>query len=96
MREAFKKTAKSLKIKFNPKRIMEIGSTDGVFIKNFPSKKIIAVEPCKNLANITKKIFKTYPEFWNKKLSKKTIKINRVFAPPHDQRLDLLIKENNK
>ena len=27
---------------------------------------------------------------------KKTIKINRIFAPPHDQRLDLLIKENNK
>ena len=74
MREAFKKTAKSLKIKFNPKRIMEIGSNDGVFIKNFSSKKIIAVEPCKNLANITKKKFKTYPEFWNKKLAKKIFK----------------------
>ena len=74
MREAFKKTAKSLKIKFNPKKIMEIGSNDGVFIKNFPSKKIIAVEPCKNLANITKKKFKTYPEFWNKKLAKKIFK----------------------
>ena len=29
---------------------MEIGSNDGVFIKNFPKNKILAVEPCKNLA----------------------------------------------
>ena len=42
--------------------------------KNFNPKKVVAVEPCKNLANITKKKFKTYPEFWNLKLSKKNIK----------------------
>ena len=33
---------------------MEIGSNDGVFLKNFPKHKVIAVEPCKNLAKITK------------------------------------------
>ena len=47
---------------------MEIGSNDGVFLKNFDKKKVIAVEPCKNLAQLTKKMFKTYPDFWNLKL----------------------------
>ena len=53
---------------------MEIGSNDGVFLKNFNKKSVIAVEPCKNLARLTKKLFKTYDEFWNLKLAKKLIK----------------------
>tara|TARA_B110000003_G_C16637272_1_gene528886 strand:- start:580 stop:1767 length:1188 start_codon:yes stop_codon:yes gene_type:complete len=77
MREAFKNTAKKLTKKFSPKLIMEIGSNDGVFIKNFPRKKVIAVEPCKNLANITKKNFKTYPNFWNKSLAGKIFNKNK-------------------
>ena len=52
---------------------MEIGSNDGVFLKNFPRQKVIGVEPCKNLAEITKKKFTTYPNFWNKILSKKIL-----------------------
>ena len=74
MRLAFKKIAKKLFKRFKPKKIMEIGSNDGVFLKNFNKKSVIAVEPCKNLARITKKLFKTYDEFWNLKLSKKLIK----------------------
>ena len=54
MRSSFKDLAKNLK-KFNPKLILEIGSNDGVFLKNFKKKEIIGIEPCKNLANITKK-----------------------------------------
>ena len=76
MREAFKKIANKLKKKFKPKIVMEIGSNDGVFIKNFDKKKIIAVEPCKNLAKITKKNFKTYPEFWTKKLANRIFKVS--------------------
>ena len=53
---------------------MEIGSNDGVFLKNFNKKSVIAVEPCKNLARITKRLFKTYDEFWNLKLSNKLLK----------------------
>ena len=71
MRTAFKKIAKRLNKRYLPKIVMEIGSNDGVFIKNFPKHKIIAVEPCKNLADLTKKKFKTFPDFWNKKLAKK-------------------------
>ncbi len=74
MRRAFRKTASILQKKFKPKIVMEIGSNDGVFLKNFPKRKVIAVEPCKNLAELTKNSFKTYPNFWNKKLSKKILK----------------------
>ena len=77
MRAAFRKTANKLKKKYHPDLVMEIGSNDGVFIKNFPKNSVIAVEPCKNLANLTKKKFKTYPNFWNKKLAKKIFKDNK-------------------
>lgn len=71
MRSAFKKIAKKIDEKYSPKIVMEIGSNDGVFIRNFSRKKVIAIEPCKNLANLTKKKYKTFPDFWNKKLAKK-------------------------
>jgi len=74
MRHAFKKIAQKLFKRFRPKKIMEIGSNDGVFLKNFNKNSVIAVEPCKNLARITKKLFKTYDEFWNLKLANKLIK----------------------
>ena len=74
MRLAFKNVAKNLFKRFRPKSIMEIGSNDGVFLKNFNKKSVIAVEPCKNLARITKKLFKTYDEFWNLRLSNKLLK----------------------
>ena len=74
MNLSFKKIADKLKKKFKPTLSMEIGSNDGVFLKNFNKKSVIAVEPCKNLARLTKKLFKTYDEFWNLKLAKKLIK----------------------
>tara|TARA_A100001011_G_C14249057_1_gene817010 strand:+ start:370 stop:1557 length:1188 start_codon:yes stop_codon:yes gene_type:complete len=86
MQSAFKLVAQKLQKRFKPRKIMEIGSNDGVFLKNFPKKKVIAVEPCKNLANITKKKFKTYSSFWNKKLSKKILKIH--------SKVDLIFSSN--
>ena len=74
MRQAFQNIAKKLLKRFSPKKIMEIGSNDGVFLKNFNKRSVIAVEPCKNLARITKKLFKTYDEFWNLRLSNKLLK----------------------
>ena len=74
MRSAFAKTANKLDKKFSPKIVMEIGSNDGVFIKNFSRKKIIAIEPCKNLAKLTKSKYRTYPNFWTKSLAKKIFK----------------------
>ena len=87
MREAFKNTAHKLFKRFKPKQIMEIGSNDGVFLKNFNKNKVIAVEPCKNLAQLTKKMFKTYPDFWNLKLSKKIISKEK-------KRIDLIFSAN--
>ena len=74
MRFAFKKVAQKLFKRFRPKKIMEIGSNDGAFLKNFDKKSVVAVEPCKNLARLTKKLFETYDEFWNLKLANKLIK----------------------
>ena len=72
MNIAFKKIAIKLKNRFKPKLTIEIGSNDGVFLKNFGKKEIVAVEPCKNLAKITnKKGYKTFDKFWNLSLSKK-------------------------
>ena len=68
MQKAFSSVAKKLQTRFKPQLSMEIGSNDGVFLKNFDKKKIIAVEPCLNLARITQKLgYKTYPKFWNKR-----------------------------
>ncbi len=72
MTKSFKKLSKKIKRVYNPKFILEIGSNDGSLIKNFDKKKVICVEPCKNLAVITKKKgLKTYAEYWNMKLAKK-------------------------
>jgi len=75
MNLSFKKIAETLKKKYRPKLSLEIGSNDGVFLKNFHKKKIIAVEPCKNLAKITnKKGYFTYDKFWDVNLAKRILK----------------------
>ena len=72
MQKSFKDLTVKIKKKFNPNFIIEIGSNDGVFLKNFNRKSIIGVEPCKNLARLTQKInYKTYSKYWSLKLAKK-------------------------
>ncbi len=85
MLNSFKNLSSNLIKKFKPKKILEIGSNDGVFIRNFNKDKVVAVEPCKNLANITNKMgYKTYPNFWNlnlsKKIQKKFGKVDLIFS----------------
>ena len=55
MQSSFVNLAKKIKRRFNPNFILEIGSNDGAFIKNFKKDQVVGVEPCKNLALITKK-----------------------------------------
>ncbi len=75
MQKSFKSMSKKLKLKYKPNFVIEIGSNDGAFIKNFNRKKVVGVEPCKNLALITKKKgYVTYSEYWNFKLAKKITK----------------------
>ena len=74
---AYSTLAESIKTRFKPKSILEIGSNDGVFIKHFEKIKNLGVEPCKNLAKITNKVgIKTYDEFWTNKTAKKIVRQN--------------------
>jgi hypothetical protein len=74
MRESFKAIADQLKTKYNPKKILEIGSNDGVFIRNFETDMVVAVEPCENLADITTEMgYTTYPVFWGDEEASKII-----------------------
>ena len=44
-------------------------------MKNFSKKKIVGIEPCKNLAKLTRNInYTTYSEYWSTKLAKKITK----------------------
>jgi len=67
MRDHFAKFSKHFKgnIHRNPK-VLEIGSNDGVFIKNWNKKTTFAVEPCGNFAQETNDMgYETYAEFWD-------------------------------
>jgi methylation protein EvaC len=70
MTNAFRQIADYIETKFNPKKILEIGSNDGVFIRNFPKEKILAVEPCANLAALTNSLgYVTYSQFYTSDLA---------------------------
>ena len=55
MINSFKNLAIKINQNFNPRKILEIGSNDGALIQNFNRERVICVEPCGNLAKITKK-----------------------------------------
>ena len=79
MRNQFRLLSSKIKKNFNPKLILEIGSNDGAFISNFEKSNVIGVEPCKNLANLTKKKgFKIFSNYWNPTLAKKISKNNKI------------------
>ena len=79
MRKSFKDLYLKIQKKFKPNLVLEIGSNDGAFIKNFQKKNIIGVEPCKNLAKITRKQgYTTFSEYWNVSLAKKISKKQKV------------------
>ena len=69
----FKNTANMLKKQYKPNKVLEIGSNDGTFIKNFSRDDSICVEPCGNFAKYTneKLNYKTYSDYWNFNLSEK-------------------------
>jgi len=75
MLSSFKKIANEIKSRFNPNLVIEIGSNDGAFLFNFNKKNIIGIEPCKNIAILTKrKKYKTIDKYWTQKLAKKITK----------------------
>ena len=72
MRDHFYSLSNYLKLEYPGSKILEIGSNDGVFVKNFSHKNTIAVEPCGNFAKETQKLgYNTYSEFWTQELADK-------------------------
>jgi methylation protein EvaC len=102
MLKSFADLAKKI-LKSPKNKILEIGSNDGAFAYNFNKKKIICVEPCNNLARITKsRGYKTYNQYWNFNLSKKIYKENGkvdiIFSSntlSHIKNLDKVFKSIN-
>ena len=87
MQDSFYKLSVEIKKKFKPKKLLEIGSNDGALIKNFHKDQAIGVEPCRNLAQITKKIgYFTYNNYWTQDLAKK-IKLK-------EKKIDLIYSAN--
>ena len=103
MVKSLKDLSKLIKKKHKPKKILEIGSNDGAFIKNFSKKKVMGIEPCSNVEKITKKKgFKTYPLYWNsstaKKLLNKEGKVDLIYSAntiSHIKNLDEVFKSIN-
>ncbi len=86
MRDHFAKFSKYFKdnIQRDPK-VLEIGSNDGVFIKNWNKKRTFAVEPCGNFAQETNDMgYETYARFWDVRTSDKILedhgKMDLVFS----------------
>jgi methylation protein EvaC len=99
MRRSFKNLAKKILNNYKPQLVLEIGSNDGAFIKNFNKNIVIGVEPCKNLAKVTrKKGYKTFSSYWNLNLAKKITrfkKANIIYSAntiSHIKDLDSVIK----
>ena len=69
---------------YQPK-VLEIGSNDGVFIKNWDKNHTVAVEPCGNFAKETNELgYKTYNAFWTTELAQQIVeeygKMDLIFA----------------
>ena len=72
MKKSFKDLSIIIKKKFKSEKILEIGCNDGVFLENFDNKKTVGIEPCKNIAKLSKKKkLNVLSEYWTKKLSNK-------------------------
>jgi len=83
----FRETAIMLDERFNPDKVLEIGSNDGPFITNFEKEQSFCVEPCDNFAKITGDMgYKTRTEFWTTELSEKIKKV--------DGEMDLIYSAN--
>tara|TARA_B110000027_G_scaffold33343_1_gene37013 strand:+ start:147 stop:1334 length:1188 start_codon:yes stop_codon:yes gene_type:complete len=75
MQKSFKELSQQIKKEIKPKKILEIGSNDGSFLKNFNKDISIGIEPCANVEKITKiQKFNTIPKYWNLELAKNILK----------------------
>jgi 2-polyprenyl-3-methyl-5-hydroxy-6-metoxy-1,4-benzoquinol methylase len=72
MKKSFKGLARIIKTKYKKDKILEIGCNDGVFLENFNKKNVLGIEPCLNIAKLSKKKgINVLSEYWTNSLSKK-------------------------
>jgi methylation protein EvaC len=103
MKKSFKILSNKIKKEFKPNKILEIGSNDGSFIRNFNKDITIGIEPCANVEKITKKMkFNTIADYWGinlaKKLLKKFNKVDLIYSAntiSHIKNLDDVFKSIN-
>ena len=81
----FKDLSKLIKKNFLHKKILEIGSNDGTFAKNFNKKQITCIEPCYDVGKALKKQgFKVYLKYFDngliKLLNKNPHKFDLIFS----------------
>ena len=71
VKKIFKQLSISLKKRFKPKKILEIGSNDGTFALNFKKEHIVCIEPCKEVAlEAKKKGLNVHIDYFDNKLVK--------------------------
>ena len=103
MINSFRELSNKIKSEFRPKKILEIGSNDGAFIKNFKKNMTIGIEPCSNIEKITKRLnFNTYAKYWSIETAKKILlkhgKVDLIYSAntiSHIEDLDEVFKAIN-
>lgn len=76
MEEHFADAAKEIKEKFlGPcEKVLEIGSNDGIFLKNFKENEVLGIEPSNNVAEVAKGLgIETVTEFFSEELARKIV-----------------------
>ena len=69
VKDHFKILSKKIKNKFKFKNILEIGSNDGTFAKNFSKQQIVCIEPCYDVGNqLRSNGFEVYTKYFDNKL----------------------------
>ena len=100
----FKNLSKIIKKNYSHKKILEIGSNDGTFAKNFNTNQINCIEPCYDVGyNLKKKGFKVYAKYFDDKLvkllSKKSNKFDLIFSAntiTHINKIEKVLKNIKK
>ncbi len=73
MEDHFASVAKDIESRFlnNDNKVLEIGSNDGIFLKNFENHEVLGIEPSENVAEVAvSKEIPTITEFFTENLAK--------------------------
>ncbi|MDP1695949.1 MAG: methyltransferase domain-containing protein [archaeon] len=76
MEEHFAEMAKEIETKFlsQDSKVLEIGSNDGILLRNFKKNKVLGVEPSQNVAEIAKKLgIEVITDFFNEQLANRIL-----------------------